>query len=141
MSSNVKDVVPFLGVANMERSLLYYIDGLGFELQNKWVVDQKIRWCWLALGGGALMLQEFAKTRLPTGKLGEGVSLNFQCEDALVLYHEFTERQVETSEPQVGNGLWTFLVTDPDGYRIFFASPTDVPEETTLSEWTQQKAV
>ena len=137
MSANVTEAVPFFGVVDMERTLGFYIDGLGFELQNKWVVNGKIRWCWLALGGAALMLQEFAKTRVPAGKLGEGMSLNFQCKDALGLYDELIGRKVEAAEPQVGNGLWTFGVTDPDGYKLFFASPTDVPEETKLSEWKQ----
>ena len=66
---NVKQVVPFLRVSDMERSLRYYVDGLGFEMKNKWVVDEKVRWCWLELGGAALMLQEF--------QVGGGVSLNF----------------------------------------------------------------
>ncbi|HEX4808019.1 MAG TPA: VOC family protein [Bryobacteraceae bacterium] len=132
--TNVKDVVPFFAVMDMKKSLRYYIDGLGFEMKNQWVVDGKIRWCWLARGGAALMLQEFAKARAPQGKLGEGVSLNFQCEDALALYDEFQSRSLEASEPQVGNGLWDFLVKDPDEYRLHFASPTDVPEETKLSE-------
>jgi hypothetical protein len=58
---NVKEVVPFLCVSSMERSLRYYIDGLGFTLKNKWVVEENVRWCWLVLGGAALMLQEFPK--------------------------------------------------------------------------------
>ena len=138
--TNVKQVVPLFGVTDMKRSLLYYIDGLGFAMQNHWVVDGKVRWCWLALGGAALMLQEFASSRVPQGKLGEGMSLNFQCEDALALYEEFTLRQIDVSEPQVGNGLWDIMLSDPDGYRLHFASPTDVPEETKLSEWKRERS-
>ena len=33
----------------------------------------------------------------------------------------------------VGNGLWVVTFLDPDGYRIEFESPTDVPEETVYS--------
>ena len=133
---NVKQVVPFLHVANMETSLHYYIDGLGFTMKNKWVVDGSVRWCWLALGGAPLMLQELAKQGpgAPQGKLGEGVSLWFQCEDAIAIYHEVTSRGIEASEPQVGNAMWDTLLLDPDGYRIHFGSPTDTPEETKLSE-------
>jgi lactoylglutathione lyase len=135
---NVKEVVPLLGVSSMDRSLRYYVDGLGFTMQNKWVVEGKVRWCWLSLGGAALMLREFAKdghhAPPPLGKLGEGVSLNFQCEDAIAIYHEVTSRGIEASEPQVGNAMWETSLSDPDGYRIHFASPTDTPEETKLSE-------
>jgi lactoylglutathione lyase len=55
--ANVRDVVPFLNVSNMERSLSYYADGLGFGIKYKWVVDGRVRWCWLERGGGALMLR------------------------------------------------------------------------------------
>jgi uncharacterized glyoxalase superfamily protein PhnB len=135
---NVRDVVPFLHVFNMERSLRYYEDGLGFSMQNKWVVDGKVRWCWLARGGAALMLQEFNKegyeSAVSQGRLGAGVSFCFQCEDAIAIYREVTSRGVAASEPQVGNALWDTHVTDPDGYRLHFASPTDTPEDTKLSE-------
>ncbi|MFY9937138.1 MAG: VOC family protein [Silvibacterium sp.] len=135
---NVKQVVPFFCISDMERSLRYYVDGLGFTRTNLWVVDGEIRWCWLELGGAALMLQTCANKMLasmpPGGKLGQGVSLWFQCEDAIAIYHEVRSRGIEASEPQVGNGLWDTMLSDPDGYRLHFESPTDVPEETKLSE-------
>jgi lactoylglutathione lyase len=136
--ANVKQVVPFFCVSDMERSLRYYVDGLGFTRTNQWIVDGKMRWCWLQLGGAALMLQTCGQkilSSLPPGaKLGQGVSIWFQCEDAIALYHEFLSRGIEASEPQVGNGLWDTMLSDPDGYRLNFESPTDVPEETKLSE-------
>ncbi len=135
---NVKEVVPFLCVSSMERSLRYYMDGLGFTMQHKWVVEGKVRWCWLALGGAALMLQEFPKeghdSWAPEGKVGEGVSLWFQCQDAIAIYHALASRGIEASEPQVGNGMWVTTLSDPDGYRLHFESCTDTPEETKLSE-------
>jgi lactoylglutathione lyase len=135
---NVKEVVPFLHVSSMERSVRYYMDGLGFTMKYKWVVDGKLRWCWLALGGAALMLQEFPKeghdSWSPTGKVGEGVSLYFICEDALAIYREVRSRGIEASEPQVGNAMWVTGLTDPDGYRLHFESATDTPEDTKLSE-------
>jgi catechol 2,3-dioxygenase-like lactoylglutathione lyase family enzyme len=137
-TGNVTEVVPLLGVSSMERSLRYYVDGLGFTMKNKWVVDGSVRWCWLALGGAALMLQELAKqgphSPAPHGKLGEGVSLWFQCEDAIAIYHEVASRGIEASEPQVGNAMWETSLSDPDGYRIHFGSPTNTAEETKLSE-------
>jgi lactoylglutathione lyase len=55
---NVTAVVPLLMVTNMERSLAFYVDGLGFSVQNRWIPDGRLRWCWMSLGGAALMLQE-----------------------------------------------------------------------------------
>ncbi|HZU22292.1 MAG TPA: VOC family protein, partial [Terriglobales bacterium] len=65
---NVKQAVPFFGVADMEASLRFYIDGLGFKLKYQWIPgpdegnpEGKIKWCWLEIGEAALMLQEFRK--------------------------------------------------------------------------------
>ena len=48
---NDTEVVPFLRVSDVERSVRYYIDGLGFTMKNKWAVAGELRWCWLARGG------------------------------------------------------------------------------------------
>jgi len=136
---NLKQVVPFLGVTDIERSLRFYLDGLGFAIKHKWEPEGRIRWCWLTRGGASLMLQEYVKEghggRRPEGVLGQGVSLSFQCEDALALYREFRTSGLEPSEPFVGNSMWVTSLSDPDGYRVEFESPTDVPEETKLSEF------
>ena len=127
---NVKQAVPFFGVSNMETSLRFYIDGLGFEMKNKWIDQGKLRWCWLEIDGVALMLQEF---RLD-GKVGVGVSICFTCEDAIKIYREITARGIAVKRPFVGNGMWVAEVTDPDGYQLLFESPTDAPEESELEE-------
>ena len=135
---NVQQDVPLFAVSNMETSLRYYVDGLGFEMTNKWIDEGKLRWCWLQLGGAALMLQEFRTeghdSWMPKGPLGEGVSLNFQCADALAIYREVTARGITAKKPFVGNGMWVIGLTDPDGYKLFFESVTNVPEETEYSE-------
>ncbi len=136
---NVAAVVPLLMVASMEHSLAFYVDGLGFTIQNRWAPDGRLRWCWISLGGAALMLQEAAnpsreKTPVPIVP-GSGVALYFQCGDALDIYHNAAARGIHARrEPQVGNFAWEVFFADPDGYSINFSSPTDQPEETLLSE-------
>jgi lactoylglutathione lyase len=135
---NVEQAVPFFRVTSMETSLRFYVDGLGFELSKKWTPDSdgKIWWCWLQHGNAALMLQEYRKdlhpnSGRPEGKLGLGVSICFQCKDALAIYKEVKSRGIEVQRPFVGNGT---SVEDPDGYKLEFESFTDVPEETVFSE-------
>ena len=70
----------------------------------------------------------------PEGKVGEGVSIYFICQDALVIYHEATDRGVQASTPFVGNGMWVVGISDPDGYQLYFESDTDVPEGTVYKE-------
>lgn len=118
----------------METSLRFYVDGLGFKMAKQWIDEGKLRWCWLQHGDAAVMLQEFRRELLPEGKLGVGVSVCFQCEDALAIYHEITARGVQAGRPFVGNGMWVTTVQDPDGYKLDFESCTDVPEETVYSD-------
>jgi|SRR5215813_9286037 len=142
MTANVKQVVPFFGVTNMESSLRFYVDGLGFKIKHQWIPDRtednpegRIRWCWLELGEAAIMLQEFSAGDRRRHALGTGASVCFMCEDALVFYREFKARGIQVRRPPyVGNRLWVVPVTDPDGYRMEFESPTDAPEESELEE-------
>ena len=127
----------------MESSLRFYVDGLGFTIERQWIPegdehhpsDGRIRWCWLELGDAAIMLQEFLPQGRPTEPFGTACSVVFHCEDALALYREFKSRGLHArSRPFVGNGLWVVPMTDPDGFRIDFSSPTDAPEESELEE-------
>jgi lactoylglutathione lyase len=130
-ATNVQQVVPFFMVSNMEASLRFYVEGLGFEMANHWIDEGKLRWCWLKLGGAALMLQE-SRRPFPSHP-GEGVSINFICDDALAIYHEAKSRGIDASTPFVGNAMWVTMIRDPDGYKLHFESSTDVPEETVYT--------
>jgi lactoylglutathione lyase len=137
-TSNVTQAVPFFAVSDIDASLRFYIDGLGFVMTNKWIDEGKMRWCWLQIGDAALMLQEFRKegpnARVLEGKLGTGVTICFVCNDALAIYRDAVARGIEAKRPFVGNGMWVTSMSDPDGYRIEFESRTDVSEETVLAE-------
>jgi catechol 2,3-dioxygenase-like lactoylglutathione lyase family enzyme len=134
LGPNVEQAVPSFLVSNIEKSIGYYVAGLGFEMTNKWINDGKLEWCWLQLGAAALMLQEFRKDGAPEGKLGQGVSIYFQCKDALTIYRDITLRGIQSGKPFVGNAMWVTTLLDPDGYKIHFVSPISVPEGTEFAE-------
>ena len=136
--SKLQQAVPFFAVSNMESSLRFYVDGLGFAITDKWVDEGTVRWCRLQRGGAAVMLQDFrrdgGKSWSPDGPLGLGVSIMFICNDALSIYREFTARGLTPSLPFVGNGMWVTSLRDPDGYSVEFESQTDVSEDTTFDD-------
>lgn len=132
--TKVEQAVPLFAVADMARSLAFYVDGLGFSMTEKWEVGGMVKWCWLNIGSAAVMLQEISPKWKPEGKLGAGVSINFICRDALALYREFRSRGVDAQRPFVGNGMWVTSLTDPDGYPLHFESKTDAPEESQFSD-------
>jgi catechol 2,3-dioxygenase-like lactoylglutathione lyase family enzyme len=121
----------------MDRSLRFYVDGLGFELGQQWVDQGTIRWCRLLRDGGSLMLQDFRQDDgscwSPPSAVGVGVSIVFVCQDALAIYHEARARGLDPSKPFVGNGMWVTALRDPDGYRLEFESETDTAEETEFA--------
>jgi catechol 2,3-dioxygenase-like lactoylglutathione lyase family enzyme len=135
---NLRQAVPFLNVTNMDASLRFYIEGLGFAIVRRWDPEGRIRWCWLERDRVAVMLQEYWKDErpggAPVGPLGQGVTVCFMCADAIAVYHDARSRGLAPSRPFVGNGLWVTSLADPDGYRLDFESPTDVDEETVYSE-------
>ncbi|MGN7884364.1 VOC family protein [Dyadobacter sp. 22481] len=135
---NIRQAVPFLWVSDMDRSLRYYVNDLGFEVSNQWVPDGRIEWCWLQLGGAALMLQEVRKNHLDQwfadGKPGHGVTIYFICDDALTVYRDALARGIALETPFVGNGMWVVGMSDPDGYSLTFESKTDVKEGTEYTD-------
>jgi catechol 2,3-dioxygenase-like lactoylglutathione lyase family enzyme len=135
---NVRHAVPFFRVKDIEASLRFYVDGLGFTVTRHWNPEGRIRWCWLEHGHAAIMLQQYWKDGRPggwpTGLLGKGVSMCFMCADAIAVYREARAHGLTASTPFVGNRLWVTSLVDPDGYRLEFESPADVPEETVYSE-------
>jgi catechol 2,3-dioxygenase-like lactoylglutathione lyase family enzyme len=137
---NVRQAVPFFGGKDIDASLRFYVEGLGFTVTRRWMLEGRIRWCWIELGAVALMLQEYWKEGRPggwpAGALGQGVSICFMCADAIAMYHDALSRGLEASRPFVGNHLWVTSLIDPDGYRLEFESPTDVPEGTVYSDQT-----
>lgn len=140
--TRIEKVVPFLWVTDIEASLRFYAEALGMEVIHRWAPEGKLRWCWLRLDGAALMLQELSNegphAGRPEGRLGEGISLEFQCKDALSIYQSAGQRGSEARDPFVGNQMWVVAYRDPDGYAIHFESSTNVPEGTTLPDWLAQ---
>ncbi len=134
---NIRMAVPFFMVRDMEASLKFYIEKLAFTKTIEWTPRGKIEWCWLQRDDVSIMLQEPRDREKfdSQGPKGKGISICFDCIDALALYHEFMAKGVEIKEPFVGNNMWVVAFPDPDGYRLDFESPTDVPEETMYSEW------
>lgn len=138
---NVEQAVPAFMVTDIDASVRFYVDGLGFSITHEWRPERsagRLQWCWLDLGGAAVMLQEYWRDGgsggTPEGPLGQGVSVYFICADAIAIYCDLVARGVPAGRPFVGNGMWVTSLKDPDGYELHFESPTDVAEDTVYSE-------
>ena len=112
-------VIPQLRITNAERSLAFYIDGLGFQVD----------WQHQFESGYPLFFQitRNEQTIFLTEHSGDcevGGAVYFRVPDARVCYAEFAQRGIiATKGPE--NTPWgtcEFLLTDPDGNKLRFAN-------------------
>lgn len=131
-------VVLVLDVVNITESVRFYIDGLGFRETDRWASGGITTRCRLSSGSVSILLNALPEAQRrslgQTSQLGQGINITMMCEDAIAQYRAISRRGIAAREPFVGNRLWNVDVSDPDGYRMTFSSPSDHSEETTYSE-------
>ncbi len=116
----LQTIWPLINVTDMERSLAFYRDGLGFEMVASWEVPHGIAWCRLKRGPVSLMLQ-IAGGEVPPPVEGKAAELYILCDDARALHAEFLARGIQATEPErMEYDMLQFRVTDPDGYPLWF---------------------
>lgn len=141
-------VVPELDVANLDVSLRFYVDGLGFAC----LVDRpEERFAYLTRGPVHLMLEEAdgPGRRFRTAPLeypfGRGINLQIKVPDVDALYVRAMhmgatiylppeERWYRQGGEEAGNRQ--FVVIDPDGYLLRFF--TDLGRRKTAPNLTER---
>lgn len=114
-------LTPLLFVQNIEVSLAFYRDQLGFEMTQKWEPAGKLAWCRLVRGNAAVMLQQADEEDGPPERRGRGVAFYFLCDDADAMHAELAGRSLSLDPPQVAfYGMKQLYLKDPDGYELCF---------------------
>jgi uncharacterized glyoxalase superfamily protein PhnB len=132
-SATVRELVPLLFVDDMERSMAFYRDRLGFKVAGVWEPDGKPSWCRLQRDGSAVMLQLACEEDGPAESRGRGIGFFFICDDAAAVHAEFSRRGLQLNPPEVAfYGMKQVFLKDPDGYELCFESPV---EETRSPIW------
>ncbi|MGQ3091536.1 bleomycin resistance protein [Methylophilus sp.] len=112
-------VIPQLRITNATRSLAFYVDGLGFAIdwQHQFQPGFPL-FFQITRDGQTIFLTEH------TGDCDPGGAVYFKVPDARALHQAFAARGVvATNLPQnMPWGSCEFLITDPDGNRLRFAS-------------------
>jgi uncharacterized glyoxalase superfamily protein PhnB len=122
----IRQLWPLLSVQDIERSVEFYRDVLGFALCEQATAKGKMFWCRLERGGASLMLEQPpAGEGCLSGRRGVGITFYFVCDDADLMYAELAARGLKLDPPQVAYyGMKQLFVPEPDGYSICFESPT-----------------
>lgn len=127
----VHELVPLLFVEDLDHSVAFYIDQLGFEMKLKWEPDGKLSWCRLERGNAALMLQLACPDEDGSAEeRSKGLGLFFNCDDAQAMYEELLSKGLSLEAPQVAfYGMNQLFLKDPDGYELCFQNQVEPPTE------------
>lgn len=128
-SNLLRGVAPLLEVFDMDRSLEFYRDCLGFELLN---ISEGRGWCMLQCGDVRLMLNTaYEDDERPESPPTERVqwhrdlTLYFDA-DVHAVYRLLTESGWPACEPYVAPyGVLQVNTADPDGYGLAFTTRTN----------------
>ena len=124
MTGGVRELWPLLEVTDLEASVTFWCERLGFTVIGQAESEGHRFWCRLVRGGACVMLQEGAGNA-PSGP-APGVTLYFVCDDADAMYGDLVSRGLELDPPvDAYYGMRQIFVTDPNGYALCFESPTE----------------
>jgi uncharacterized glyoxalase superfamily protein PhnB len=121
---------PILHVRNVEASLLFYVDQLGFTSPWRHNEDGKADVAEVDRQGCALILADSWPEK--TGKGLIFISLNAEPETQVAAL-DALRAEFEASGVPVNEGSWGYrllVVDDPDGNQLFFNYPNSDPSET-----------
>jgi glyoxylase I family protein len=124
--ATVRQLWPLLAVTDIERSVAFYRDELGFSVAGEAESNGKLFWCRVVRGGASLMLQQADEEDGPPAQWGRGVAFYFVCDEVDALERELARAGVAHEPVSVAEyGMKQLFVREPDGYLVCFESPTE----------------
>ena len=118
MSETMQVLVPFVHVADVERSVAFY-EQLGFTVGNTFRVEATgvLNWAWLQSAAAKLML---TRASGPIDPAAQAVLFYLYCPDVAAMRTPLLGRWVEVGE--ITTPFWAprgeFRLHDPDGYVL-----------------------
>jgi len=123
----LKQLVPMLNVSDVQASLAFYRDALGFDMVSPEEALDEWHWCIIRHGNVELMLsQTGAGPRLDTGvnphkDANWPTILYFYPDDVTTLYQALQDADYQVSDLEVTfYGMNEFSMQDPDGHLLSF---------------------
>lgn len=123
-------LIPELGVSDLQKSLSFYVDTLGFKIEYQ---REEAEFAFLSLNDVQIMIEK-ANDYWKTGKLeypyGRGMNFQIKVDDISLLMSKLEQIKYPIFAMPEENwyrandihyGYKEFLVLDPDGYLLRFA--------------------
>jgi|SRR5689334_15422947 len=119
-------LIPSLGVSDIERSMGFYQRFFGFRVIDSYEVDGHMAWCWMRSSNANLMLQQLSaeqQIRLDPA-IGQSWVLYIRPDDLSGLHAQLAEAGFPVTEiTETQYGASEFFVSDPDGYELWISVP------------------
>jgi uncharacterized glyoxalase superfamily protein PhnB len=124
-SLRLRDIAPGLTVNDLAKSMAFYVDALGFSVDERWETDGELRGVMLRAGRCRIGLSQddFAKGRDRAKGLGMSVWLT-TAQDLEIVVARIKQNGI-ILEQELAEMPWggrAFALVDPDGFRLTFTS-------------------
>jgi catechol 2,3-dioxygenase-like lactoylglutathione lyase family enzyme len=122
---------PVLHVADVEASLRFYIDQLGFTSPWHYNEDGKVRIAQVDGKGCAVILADTWPEKIGKGLMF--ISMNAEPEEQIATL-DALRAELEAKGVSVREGSWGYrlvVVDDPDGNQLFFNYPAETASHKT----------
>lgn len=118
----LESLVPMLSVADVEKTLRFYQQALGFEVVHRYEQDGFLHWALVRSGATELMFArcDVSQSVLPFDTKTHLV-LYFHLDDVDALHTSLKAQEYPVSNLQVTfYQMQEFTLRDPDGYQLCF---------------------
>jgi glyoxylase I family protein len=131
MGFEFRGLTPLIQVFDMQASVAFYCNVLGFEIVAQSRPGKFFDWCWLRNGTASLMLNTAYEAEQrpaqpdPARTAAHGdTGLFFDCDDLDLAYEYLRAMGIAARKPETRvYGMRQMYVTDPDGYELCFQHP------------------
>src|SRR5579863_55314 len=125
----VESCIPLIPSANPEKSLRFWVDGLGFSMSREMRKDGKLIFCMLQKGNLWFMLNQRAGTSVKPGDY-EGIRLYWAPTDIREIRERLKNLGYGVSKLEHRDyGQTEFFLTDDDGFSHCFGVSTENPPQ------------
>jgi catechol 2,3-dioxygenase-like lactoylglutathione lyase family enzyme len=126
---------PVLHVADVEASLHFYVNRLGFTSPWRYEEDGRVGVAQVERQGCALILSNHWPAKV--GKALMFISLNVEPPEAQIAALDGLRAELEAKGAPVKEGSWGYrllVVDDPDGNQLFFNYPAETASGKTAKD-------
>jgi uncharacterized glyoxalase superfamily protein PhnB len=119
---------PVLHVTDVEDSLRFYVNRLGFTSSWRYEKDGRVHVAQVDRQGCALILADTWPEKIGKGPMFISVNVEAETREAAVAALDALRKELEANGVPVNEGSWGYrllVVDDPDGNQLFFNYPNE----------------